>query len=172
MAASGWFMWLVTLAFGARIYVVVSSVPDGAVSCMEVGRGGGAVEFGADLLRTNIAGRAGNSALPPMCRADTFRRRGTTSLRGVFRGGTPNCYCAEITGPAVATFRGEVAGLRKKVTSITYTSNVTTLVGAFLGVLDDKSRLVSDTDLCNNAVSLFRSLRTFNVAAECIRGGG
>lgn len=111
-----------------------------------------------------------NSALAPVCRIDTFSRDSTRRLRGIFGGETPNCTCSQVNGPAMASFRGEVTSVRGNINTITYSSNVTTIAVTLLGVLRSNSRMVTDTNLFNKAVSLFKSLRPFKVIAQCIGG--
>lgn len=132
----------------------------------------GRCNFGAKLLRNAGRGCPRNTARIPVCRDDTFQRSGTRSLRGVFSGGGVNFSCAEVGGPAMRSFRGQIAVLRSKVNDITYTSKVTTLAGTFLGVLRTKSRVITTYKLCNKAIRLFSSLGPFKVSMGCIGRGG
>lgn len=107
-----------------------------------------------------------NTETIPVCRAASCIFGGSSRTRTHFTLGSTNGVCNELAGSARSMFRGEVTTLRNKITTLTATSNTTTVSCAVHSLTITNSRIITSGAVCNNACGLLRrALPSCNVAA-------
>lgn len=133
----------------------------------------GSERFGFRALRLRMKRRdpspIASTETMPVCRASSCMFEGYSRTTTHFKLTSTNGVCKHLAGPARSMFRGEVTTLRNNSTTLTMTSNTTTVACAVRGLTRRKSRVMSTGGVCKKSFGLLRrALPGCKVAAAFI----